>query len=365
MEHSTTIAEFAKSLAKAQGDFKDAERDRDNPFFHSTYSTMAAVLTACRKALSENGISVLQATEDADGDSLRVETMLMHTSGEWFKTTLKVRVLAMKVEKGDRDAGVAAVKAITPQAMGSASTYACRIALRSLIVVASEAAEDDDGNAASDNKPAEGKFLDVIVDIQSETQPGKPGKKPWTIHRIETGEHGTVSTFNQELADNLKPFKGTGQQVELEAKRNPKGFGFDLVDAWPVQAQSEAQGGTQVQLPPQAKAAEAKAPAAVPAAAVETFQDTVEEVNVKTVADAPPRYGFKTKAHGWVGTGDVYVNTRIAKLKQTGILVEFQASKNGLGGWELVSAQEVPPGEEKPNPAPPAPKAEAAANVAP
>src|SRR5437899_2089839 len=129
MEHSTTIAAIATAMAKAQGDFKDAERDRDNPFFKSTYSTMAAVLEACRAALAKNEIAVFQATEDADGDSLQVETMLVHSSGEWFRTKLKVRVLAMKVEKGDRDTGTAAVKAITPQGMGSASTYACRIAL--------------------------------------------------------------------------------------------------------------------------------------------------------------------------------------------------------------------------------------------
>lgn len=364
MEHSGTIAAIATAMAKAQGDFKEADRDRDNPFFNSTYSTMAAVLQACREALSKNEIAVFQATEDIEGQAehLQVDTMLVHTSGEWFRTKLKVRVLAMKVEKADRESNTAAVKAITAQAMGSASTYACRIALRSLVVVASATDEDDDGNAASDIKPADGRFLDVILSITSETKPGKDGKRPWTINRIETGEHGEVSTFDVKWAEEAGKYKGTGQQVEIEAKKNPRGFGYDLIGIWPVQAANEAHGGAPAQPKAQAPAGQQAATQAAPAPILEKFRDTIVKLNTKTVAGQAARFGFLTKEHGWVGTSDAKINARLSPLNETGIPILFEAFQNGLGGWDMHDAHEIPPAAPPP-PAPTTPPEPASATA--
>lgn len=367
MEHSAEIKNIALAMAKAQGEFKDAERDRDNPFFGSTYSTMAAVLEACRAALAKNEIAVFQAAEDAEDGQLLVDTMLVHSSGEFFRTKLKVRVMAMKVERADRESNTAAVKAITAQAMGSAQTYACRIALRALVVVASEATDDDDGNAASDIKAAEGKFQDIVVDIRSETKPGKAGGRPWTIHRIDTKEHGEVSTFDAGWAEKAQQFKGTGQQVEIEAKKNPKGYGFDLIGIWPIQAAEDGQGGQQPPPPTQERSQASKAaPAASQPAApakLETFRDTIVQLNTKTVAGGPPRYGFLTKEHGWAGTSDIFMNQRISPLNGSGIMVEFKARQNGHGGWDLEEATEVPPASATATPPPAAAPAAAPAQA--
>lgn len=131
MQTSEAINELATALAKAQGTIKGAVKDADNPHFRSKYADLASVWDACREALSQNGLSVLQAPRGViseAGWTVEVETRLLHASGQWMGDTITVPV-------GKPDA----------QGLGSALTYARRYALASFVGVAPE---DDDGNAA-------------------------------------------------------------------------------------------------------------------------------------------------------------------------------------------------------------------------
>ena len=56
IETSPETAEFAKAMAKAQGDFQEVPKDAANPHFGSKYTSLAAILRACRPALNANGI---------------------------------------------------------------------------------------------------------------------------------------------------------------------------------------------------------------------------------------------------------------------------------------------------------------------
>lgn len=125
---SGSIAKISPAFVKAQATVKPALKDARNPHFGSTYADLASAFAACREALAENGIAVLQAPS-ADGRRVSVCTMLLHESGEWMRSTLTLT--AMKDD---------------PQAIGSAITYARRYGLMSMVGLA---AEDDDGNAAS------------------------------------------------------------------------------------------------------------------------------------------------------------------------------------------------------------------------
>ena len=82
MLKSETINELATALAKAQMQMKPAGMNADNPFFHSKYADLAAVWEACRKPLSDNGLSVVQGVE-CDTERY-LETMLLHSSGQWI-----------------------------------------------------------------------------------------------------------------------------------------------------------------------------------------------------------------------------------------------------------------------------------------
>ena len=134
MNKSESIAGLAAALAKAQGAMKGAVKDSANPFFKSKYADLASVVEAIRSAFSANGLSYVQTVQSSDLDEVRVETMILHSSGEW----ISCGVLALPVSKNDA------------QGYGSALTYARRYSLSAAVGVAPE---DDDGNAAVAAKP--------------------------------------------------------------------------------------------------------------------------------------------------------------------------------------------------------------------
>jgi len=131
MDKSETITELAKALAKAQGQIKPAIKDSENPHFRSKYADLSSVWDACRKPLTDNGLSVVQMPTDAPTpDSVALTTLLLHTSGEYISSTVSAPLTK-------KDA----------QAIGSALTYLRRYALSAIIGVVAD--DDDDGNAAS------------------------------------------------------------------------------------------------------------------------------------------------------------------------------------------------------------------------
>ena len=134
MNKSESIAGLAAALAKAQGAMKGAVKDSANPFFKSKYADLASVVEAIRAAFSANGLSYIQTVQSSELDEVRVETMILHSSGEW----ISCGVLALPVSKNDA------------QGYGSALTYARRYSLSAAVGVAPE---DDDGNAAVAAKP--------------------------------------------------------------------------------------------------------------------------------------------------------------------------------------------------------------------
>lgn len=150
MQKSDTIGKLAEALSAAQKDIQGAVKGSTNPFFKSKYADLTAVWSACRGALTKNGLSVAQTTSASDDRGIPVETILMHVSGEWISGTLTVQPV-----KED------------PQAMGSAITYARRYALAAIVGVAPE---DDDGNAAS--------RTDVATSESTTSAPLPPNQPP-------------------------------------------------------------------------------------------------------------------------------------------------------------------------------------------
>jgi hypothetical protein len=60
MQKSESINELATALAKARTAFKKVEKTSENPFFKSRYADLSAIIDATHKALSDNGLSVIQ-----------------------------------------------------------------------------------------------------------------------------------------------------------------------------------------------------------------------------------------------------------------------------------------------------------------
>jgi len=125
-----SITELAKALSLAQAAMGPAIKDKQNPFFKSSYADLASVWEACREPLTKNGLSVTQLV-NSEGATIKLTTMLIHASGEYISSEL-----CMKAEKE------------TPQGLGSAITYARRYALAAIVGISSD---DDDAEAANAN----------------------------------------------------------------------------------------------------------------------------------------------------------------------------------------------------------------------
>ncbi len=161
MNKSDSIAALAVALSKAQGEMTTAKKDADNPYFKSKYADLASVWEACRAPLAKYGLSVCQMPEYVDG-YVFVQTILMHASGEWISSELR-----LKPVKDD------------PQGMGSAITYARRYALSAAVGIAPE---DDDGNQAS-GKPSKAPQSDTLLTDLEKSVAMKAFSKPQDTER--------------------------------------------------------------------------------------------------------------------------------------------------------------------------------------
>jgi len=143
MEMSEQIDALSKALSKAQGEMGGAVKDANNPFFKSSYADLGSVIKAIKEAFTSNGLSYTQfPVRDEAGAG--VETILMHESGQWIKSSY-----TLPLAKFDA------------QSAGSCLTYARRYALQA---IAGIPAVDDDGNQATAAAPA--------------APPPKPARKP-------------------------------------------------------------------------------------------------------------------------------------------------------------------------------------------
>lgn len=127
MNQSSSIAALAAALAKAQAEMSGAAKDSANPYFKSKYADLQSVWSACRKPLTDNGLSVIQTSQPTKY-GLMLVTTLAHSSGEWIRGYMPILA-----------------KDATAQSQGSGITYARRYALAAICGVYQA---DDDAEAA-------------------------------------------------------------------------------------------------------------------------------------------------------------------------------------------------------------------------
>lgn len=128
---SEKIDKLASALVKAQAELDGAKKESTNPFFKSNYADLHTVIESSFPFLSKYGLSVIQGN-DSDEKSFYVTTMLLHNSGQWIKSKLK-----MPITKADA------------QGVGATITYARRFALSAMVGIAQY---DDDGESITNHK---------------------------------------------------------------------------------------------------------------------------------------------------------------------------------------------------------------------
>ena len=175
---------IALALAKAQGQMQSASKDAKNKFFGSNYADLSSVWDACRKPLSDNGLSVVQCPNGMDSSGkIVLETYLLHESGQYMKS-----VISMKP------------KDESPHSYGSTLTYMRRYSLSAMVGVIQD---DDDGNTGTK---------------------GDSGYKPNKTQQVKqtTYQRRQPQPIPQEIKDNIKIHSATAVIKESTMKEATK-----------------------------------------------------------------------------------------------------------------------------------------------
>lgn len=136
MDKSDSIKEIAIAMCEVQASMEAANKSSDNPFFNSKYADLSEVLRCIKGVLPSKNLSFMQMPSFESG-VVSVETIVMHSSGEWISSTSSSPVSKQN-----------------PQGVGDAITYLRRYSLAAIFGLAQK---DDDGNSNSEqqsnNKP--------------------------------------------------------------------------------------------------------------------------------------------------------------------------------------------------------------------
>jgi hypothetical protein len=129
MPKSQSIKEITKALITFQVKVDTIKKDAKNPYFKSTYASLANILESIKEPLIECGLAITQFPYGENG----LMTILMHESGEWIGFQYQ-----MRPAKDD------------PQGRGSCLTYMRRYSISAVLSLNID--EDDDGNLATHGK---------------------------------------------------------------------------------------------------------------------------------------------------------------------------------------------------------------------
>jgi hypothetical protein len=155
---SASIGELAKALAAAQAELKPAAKNATNPMLRNKYADLASCMEACSAILPKHGLAISQIVVPAEPGCVSVDTLLMHSSGEWIKGRCTLPSVGNK--------GVNAA-----QAAGSAITYARRYGLSAIIGLATD---DDDGCAAGPTREQKRQEREQHKAVQEQAKAANP-----------------------------------------------------------------------------------------------------------------------------------------------------------------------------------------------
>lgn len=203
IETSPSIENLAAALGKFQAETHGVVRDAVNPFHKNRYATLEAVIETARPGLAKAGLAFLQAPKGQVGNTVEINTMLMHgPSGEWIRFPTWV-----PLTKPD------------PQGVGSAITYACRYALMAMLGLPPM---DDDAEAtktqplaattASSSKPSKQVYIENSLQRIAEMNTGSrllqwakdERKMVWPQYKIEPHDEDgqkLVKAYKERMAE--------------------------------------------------------------------------------------------------------------------------------------------------------------------
>tara|TARA_R110000744_G_scaffold365803_1_gene474693 strand:- start:32 stop:685 length:654 start_codon:yes stop_codon:yes gene_type:complete len=142
---SNQIENLASALSKAQAVIENVSKDKKG--FNYKYADLASCLTAAKKPLSDNGLSVSQlVSQDMNGKQILI-TLLIHESGQWLKSIFAVENVVMK-------------QCNSLQQLGAGLTYARRYSFSAIVGLSQE---DNDAQSIRKGNNIQEKDEDLTV----------------------------------------------------------------------------------------------------------------------------------------------------------------------------------------------------------
>ncbi len=167
MKKSESIKELAAALSKSQGEFPQIRKSRTakipmkaGGYYQFKYADLAEIFEAVLPTLSKNGLALSQNTEMRT-EGLLLETMLMHSSGEWISSDYPLKLH----EKA--------------QEMGGEITYARRYTVTAVLGVQ---ADDYDSDSISQNAGKEDLLEKAKTRVAETKKAAAPKPKPLVNH---------------------------------------------------------------------------------------------------------------------------------------------------------------------------------------
>lgn len=182
-------------ILEAQKEIGAIKKDSDNPFFHSKYFDINAILREVKPILNNHGLILAQQLNVIEGKNGLDTNIIDSESGQVLLSSTCLLPEGLDAQK-----------------TGSAITYFRRYSIQSLLALE---AEDDDGNSASvknSKKPAEPK---VVEKFMQDLEP--------------TDEEVILWTENLESAKTLKELKSIAERVPPMVKEKIGKAKFDSI----------------------------------------------------------------------------------------------------------------------------------------
>lgn len=147
MKTSENLNELAAALVKSQRDFPMIPKNKtakvptkNGQNYTYKYADLADIISITTPVLTENGLSVFQATSILDKDTAILETTILHVSGQFITSAFPVKMYER------------------PQETGSEMTYMRRYTLTATLGIHGD--EDEDGEGANNNGTSRASLTD-------------------------------------------------------------------------------------------------------------------------------------------------------------------------------------------------------------
>lgn len=209
---SENIGKLLEALGKAQNEMEGAVEDSSNPFFKSKYADLTSVWRACRQPLTKNGLSVIQSLHVID-NQLTLVSILGHSSGEWLKSYLPIKVPTIEVK--NRNTGeIEKTIRDDVQALGSVITYCRRYALSALVGICPI---DDDGESLMDR--AKKKKEEEITPVKLELPKDIMAERVEEFFKESSIRSGTsINALKKRASENMNAFLSHFKKWDSEQK---------------------------------------------------------------------------------------------------------------------------------------------------